>query len=96
MDLKKYHFIGIGGIGMSGLAQILLERGFPVSGSDRSPNYMTEALAKMGATIFPNHAKEHVSSEMTIVYSSDVPVQNPEYQAALQLGCPILHRSDLL
>jgi UDP-N-acetylmuramate--L-alanine ligase len=94
--MKKYHFIGIGGIGMSGLARILLERGLCVSGSDRAPNYMTEALAKLGATIYPNHAKEHVTGDMTIVYSSDVPVHNPEYQAALELGCPILHRSDLL
>lgn len=94
--MNKYHFIGIGGIGMSGLAKILLERSGQVSGSDRAPNYMTESLATMGAVIFPYHARENVSEGMTIVYSSDVPVQNPEYQAALELGCPILHRSDLL
>ncbi len=93
---KKFHFIGIGGIGMSGLARILLEKKALVSGSDRSPSLITEELGKMGAAICSTHAKENVSCDMSIVYSSDVPSHNPEYQAALQWNCPVLHRSDLL
>lgn len=91
-----YHFIGIGGIGMSGLARILLQQGKPVSGSDIALGYTVEALIKEGATIHKGHSKEHIHPTMTVVYGSDIKLDNPEFLAAKELGCPLLHRADLL
>ncbi len=91
-----YHFIGIGGIGMSGLARILLKRNKHVTGSDIVTNQVIEGLIKEGATIHQGQAKEHVPKGAKVVYSSDINKENPEFQAALQLNCPLLHRSDLL
>ena len=61
-DICNYHFIGIGGIGMSGLARILLQRGETVTGSDMAANYVTESLIKDGATIHIGHAENNVAS----------------------------------
>lgn len=94
--MTHYHFIGIGGIGMSGLARILLERNLPVSGSDIASSYVTEGLVKAGATIAIGHSSENISSNMTIVCTTDIKGNNPEYMEAKRLKCPILHRSDLL
>lgn len=93
---RRCHFIGIGGIGMSGLARILLSRKAQVSGSDISSNYVTEGLTQAGAHVFLGHSEKHIAPDMTIIYSSDIKKDNPEYQAALQLKCPMLHRADLL
>lgn len=93
---KKCHFIGIGGIGMSGLARILLARKNEVSGSDLASNYVTEELTKSGAQIYYGHAAHHVPQHMTVVYSSDIKESNPEYQQALSLKCDLLHRSEML
>lgn len=92
----KCHFIGIGGIGMSGLARLLLSQHVEVSGSDVASSYVTEGLIQSGAKVYQGHSAHHVSSEMTVIYSSDIKEENPEYQAAISLQCPILHRSDLL
>lgn len=93
---ETYHFIGIGGIGMSALARILLSKKIEVSGSDIAANYITENLAEEGATIKHGQSASHILPKMNVVYSSDIKNDNPEYQAALQLNCRLLHRSDLL
>ena len=94
--LKKYHFIGIGGIGMSALARILLDQKIPVSGSDLASSDNTDQLVQKGALVSTGHAAIHISAEDTVVFSSQIEKNNPEYSAALALQCPLLHRSDLL
>ena len=93
---KKYHFIGIGGIGMSGIAKILLAEKQLVSGSDLSTSEITIALEKLGAHVFKGHSEKNITPDMTIVYNSQINPDNPEFKAAIQYQCPILHRSDLL
>lgn len=93
---KRYHFIGIGGIGMSALAQILLQKGVLVSGSDTSLSPVTEKLQKQGAKIYSDHSEDNVDVPMVIVYNSMIQEDNPEMRAGRRRGCPILHRSDLL
>lgn len=91
-----YHFIGIGGIGMSALARILLQQGYRVSGSDLRASAVTEKLAEIGAKICIGHVNGHVKPGMVVVYATGVDPANPEYCEAKQLGCLVLHRSDLL
>ncbi|MEC7840314.1 MAG: UDP-N-acetylmuramate--L-alanine ligase [Chlamydiota bacterium] len=93
---NKCHFIGIGGIGMSGLARILLDGDAKVTGSDVSPNDIIEGLREKGADVHIGHDAKYINSESTVVYSSGIAVDNPEYQAALTMKCKMLHRSDLL
>ena len=93
---KKYHFIGIGGIGMSALARILLDQKVPVSGSDLNSSDNIDQLIQKGAVVRTGHAATHISAEDTVVFSSQIQKNNPEYCAALALQCPMLHRSDLL
>jgi UDP-N-acetylmuramate--L-alanine ligase len=94
--MNKYHFIGIGGIGMSALARILLQKGACVSGSDRASTEITKGLKALGAQIFERHLAEHVTPEMTLIFSSSIPKNNPEYEKAISLNLPILHRSEML
>ena len=94
--LKKCHFIGIGGIGMSGLARLLLKQNNTVTGSDISDNAVTKRLTQEGAHVHIGHSSAYITPDLTIVYSTDIKETNPEYQAALHLKCKILHRSDLL
>ncbi|WP_075883218.1 UDP-N-acetylmuramate--L-alanine ligase [Candidatus Protochlamydia sp. W-9] len=91
-----YHFIGIGGIGMSGLARILLQQNLRVSGSDIAFNYIIEELIKSGATIYKGHSPSYIASGSTVIYSSDIKTDNPEYLAAKNLQCSLLHRAELL
>lgn len=93
---EKYHFIGIGGIGMSGLARMLLSKNVPVTGSDLAPTYITEGLMREGAKIFIGHYSTNITYDTTVIYSSDIKLDNPEYMEAVRLKCPLLHRSDLL
>lgn len=90
-----YHFIGIGGIGMSALARILLKLGHRVTGSDLSQSSITEELANEGAQIFIGHKEENIR-EGTIIYGTDIKSQNVEFVQAKRLGMPMLHRADLL
>ncbi|HSW72501.1 MAG TPA: UDP-N-acetylmuramate--L-alanine ligase [Chlamydiales bacterium] len=92
----KYHFIGIGGIGMSALARILLQKGEEVSGSDVSTSYYTEKLQKEGAKVFHSHGKENIKAGSRVIYSTMIAEKNPEFQKANELKLEILHRSDLL
>lgn len=93
---SHYHLIGIGGIGMSALAHLLLNRCATVSGSDSSWNATLEDLNKKGAVIYRQQLAKQINSQMTVVYSSDIKLENVEYQAALDCQCRLIHRSDLL
>lgn len=92
----SYHLIGIGGIGMSALAYLLISQGKTVTGSDLSENSMTSQLRQLGASIFIGHAEEHVLSSSIIVYSTDIKEDNPELKQAKKIGCSLIHRSELL
>ena len=92
----EYHFIGIGGIGMSGLAKILLQKGTKVRGSDVAESALTRQLIEQGAEVHIGHAAEHLSQPANVVYNTDIPKDNPEYTQACERGFPILHRSDVL
>ena len=91
-----YHFIAIGGIGMSGLAKYLLEDGHTVSGSDITDSKYVEALRKLGATVYIGHKAENVPEASTVIVSSAIRDTNPELIRAKELGLKIYHRSDLL
>jgi len=96
-SIKKIHFVGIGGIGMSGIAEILLDQGFAVSGSDRSLSEVTERLQKLGATIFEGHKPENVAADVdSLVYSSAVVSDNPEVLEAQRRKIPIVRRAEML
>ena len=92
----SFHFIGIGGIGMSALAHILLQKGSAVSGSDIAKSDVIESLKQSGAQIFRGHNACHICSQKKVVYSSIIFEDNEEMVAAKKLGIPLLHRSDLL
>ena len=91
------HFIGIGGVGMSGLAKILLEKGYKVSGSDLAANETTSKLSSLGATVFHGHHPEHLPASVErVVVSSAIKENNPELQKARALGLSIISRGELL
>ena len=90
------HFIGIGGIGMSGIAEILLQLGYPVQGSDINESKITKRLEKIGGKIFIGHNKNHVSNVDLVVYSSAIDNKNPEILTAKKLSIPLIHRSEML
>ncbi|HID66586.1 MAG TPA: UDP-N-acetylmuramate--L-alanine ligase [Aquificaceae bacterium] len=94
--IKKFHFIGIGGIGMSGIAQILLEMGYKVSGSDIKENRNTELLRKRGAKIFIGHRPQNLGDAQVVVYSSAVKEDNPEIQEARRRNIPVIPRGEML
>ncbi len=91
-----YYFIGIGGIGMSGLARILLQKGERVIGSDAASSYVTDGLVQAGATVYIGHSEEQLPDDATVIYSTEIAATNPEIIKAKRLKLPILHRSDLL
>ena len=93
---RRIHFIGIGGIGMSGIAEILLNLGYRISGSDLRFSPITERLAKMGAACFEGHAAAHIRGADVVVYSSAISPQNPEFAAAKEAGVPLIMRGELL
>ena len=93
---EKYHFIAIGGIGMSGLAKYLLQEGFDVSGSDINDSKYMKELRYLGAKIYIGHDENNVPENCIVVASSAIREDNPEIQKAKKLGLKILHRSDVL
>ncbi len=93
---KKFYFIGIGGIGMSGLAEILLRMGHKVSGSDRQLSEVTEYLVKIGALIHEGHRAEQVKETDFVVYTAAVHENNPELQEAKKRRIPVMRRAELL
>jgi UDP-N-acetylmuramate--alanine ligase len=90
------HLVGIGGIGMSAIARLLLAQGKTVSGSDRQASEITQSLANMGATIYLGHAESNVYSAAALVVSSAITPDNPELTWALNHNLPIWHRSRVL
>ena len=90
------HMIGIGGIGMSALAQILLARGYEVSGSDAQATPLTAKLAALGSRIYVGHAAGHVEGAARVVVSDAIADDNPELLRARELGRPVQRRSELL
>ncbi len=93
---QPVHFVGIGGIGMSGLAEVLLELGYRVSGSDVKLTPITERLTALGAVIHEGHAAENVEGANAIVVSSAVRPDNPEVVEARRRGLPVIPRGELL
>jgi UDP-N-acetylmuramate--alanine ligase len=91
-----YHFIGVGGIGMSAIARILLARGEAVSGSDASASPLLDRLSSEGVRVTIGHAAANVRSAHTVIVSSAIDRRNPEYLAARRNGLPILHRGEML
>lgn len=94
--MKHLHFIGIGGTGMNGLAQVYLQMGYEVSGSDKSISEVTQRLQQLGAKVYQGHAPEHISGADLVVYSSAIVPDNPELVEAKKRNIPIWHRSELL
>ena len=91
------HFIGIGGISMSGLAEILLDRGFRVSGSDAHRSPLTDRLGRMGAEIFIGQSADNIREDIDcVIYTAAIHPDNPEFKAAKEAGIPMLTRAELL
>ena len=93
--IKKVHFVGIGGAGMSALAKILTEKGYEVSGSDIKESAMTGILRDLGAVVYIGQRAENVQNTEAIVVSSAIREENPEVMEAKRLGLKRLHRSDV-
>jgi UDP-N-acetylmuramate--alanine ligase len=93
---QRVHFIGIGGIGMSGIAEILLNLHYPVSGSDLRRSAVTERLATLGATVFEGHAAANVVGASVVVISSAVHENNPEVAEARTRKIPVIQRAEML
>jgi len=94
--IRKIHFVGIGGIGMSGIAEVLLNLGFEVSGSDQKATPVTERLASLGARVFEGHAASHAAEAQVVVVSSAVAADNPEIQEAQRRQIPVIPRAEML
>jgi UDP-N-acetylmuramate--alanine ligase len=92
----RIHFIGVGGSGMSGLAEVLLNMGYQVSGSDLKSTEVTDRLISLGGRVFIGHAASNVAGAQVVVYSSAVKPDNPELSAARTAGVPVIARADML
>ena len=95
-DLGPVHFVGIGGIGMSAIAEIMLRIGYAVQGSDAKASANTERLEKLGAKVFIGHAAEHIEGASALVYTSAVKAENPELTAARDKRIPLVRRAEML
>src|SRR4249919_3206761 len=94
--IQRIHFVGIGGIGMSGIAEVLLNLGYKISGSDLKNSSVTQRLASFGATIFEGHAAGNVAGAEVVVTSSAVALENPEVVEAHRLHIPVIPRAEML
>jgi UDP-N-acetylmuramate--alanine ligase len=94
--IQRIHFVGIGGIGMSGIAEVLLNLGYKVSGSDLKTSAVTQRLASLGATTFEGHAAENMRGAEVVVTSSAVLPDNPEVTEARKLRVPVIQRAEML
>ena len=94
--IKRIHFVGIGGAGMCGIAEVLLNTGYQISGSDIQASKVTRRLEVMGATVFIGHAETNVNGVDVLVCSTAVKSTNPEIAAALELRIPIVPRAEML
>ncbi|MBE7706037.1 MAG: UDP-N-acetylmuramate--L-alanine ligase [Cyanobacteria bacterium SIG30] len=96
MEVDKFHFIAIGGVGQSALAKILLEQGYTVTGSDIQESKYTKLLKDLGAKVYIGHSEDNIQAGFNVVVSSAIKEDNPEIIKARKLGLKILHRSDML
>jgi UDP-N-acetylmuramate--alanine ligase len=94
--IQRIHFVGIGGIGMSGIAEVLLTLGYKVSGSDLKSSSVTERLAEKGAIIFEGHRAENITGAEVVVASSAIRRENPEIAAAHAEHIPVIQRAEML
>ncbi|MDO6460330.1 UDP-N-acetylmuramate--L-alanine ligase [Granulosicoccaceae sp. 1_MG-2023] len=94
--VRRVHFIGIGGVGMGGIAEVMLHSGYEVSGSDQTRNALIQRLEKQGARIFPSHAAGQVEGIDVVVVSSAIPQDNPEVLRARELRIPVVPRAEML
>ncbi len=95
-DATHYHFIGLGGIGMSGLAELLVRQGHPVSGSDLAANALTRKLEDLGVVFFQGHHPDHLGSSGVVVISAAIAADNPELAAARARGLTVISRAEML
>jgi len=96
LDVGAIHFVGIGGIGMSGIAEVLLEHGYTVQGSDLKASKITDRLKKLGAVVFEGQRAENLEGAEVIVISSAIKPGNPELDAARAAGLPVVRRAEML
>jgi UDP-N-acetylmuramate--alanine ligase len=94
--IQRIHFVGIGGIGMSGIAEVLLNLGYKVSGSDLKSSTVTQRLATLGATIFEGHRADNITGAEVVVASSAIALGNPEISQAHTLHIPVIQRAEML
>src|SRR3989304_3760220 len=94
--IKQIHFIGIGGSGMNGIAEVLMNMGYKVTGSDLAESETTRRLKKLGAVIHIGHREDNVRGADCVVYSSDVRKDNPELKEASSRQTPIIPRAEML
>ncbi|MFY0618673.1 UDP-N-acetylmuramate--L-alanine ligase [Shimia sp.] len=95
-DVGAIHFVGIGGIGMSGIAEVLINHGYTVQGSDLKTTKITTRLAEMGATIFEGQRAENLENAQVVVISSAIKPGNPELDEARRKGLPVVRRAEML
>ncbi len=94
--IQRIHFVGIGGIGMSGIAEVLLNLGYKVSGSDLKSSAVTQRLASLGAITFEGHRAENIAGAEVVVTSSAIARDNPEVTEARKLHIPVIQRAEML
>lgn len=94
--VKCIHFVGIGGAGMSGIAEVLLNEGYDISGSDLAENAVTERLKSKGATIYVDHLEDNIKQASVVVVSTAISPENPELVAAKNLRIPVVRRAEML
>ena len=94
--IRRIHFVGIGGVGMCGIAEVLLNQGYQISGSDIRESAVTERLRRMGAEIFIGHAEDNITAANVVVTSTAVNEDNPEVSAARERRIPIVRRAEML
>jgi len=94
--VKRIHFVGIGGAGMGGIAEVLLNEGYQITGSDIGKNQVVTRLTRLGAKISIGHAKENITGASVIVVSTAIDAENPELVAAAELRIPVVRRAEML
>src|SRR5579864_2989599 len=94
--IQRIHFVGIDGIGMSGIAEVLLNLGYKISGSDLKRSSVTDRLKSLGAVTFEGHRTENASGAEVIVISSAIQANNPEVEEAHRLHVPVIQRAEML
>src|SRR5438034_4527081 len=94
--IQRIHFVGIGGIGMSGIAEVLLNLGYKISGSDLKRSTVTDRLQELGAAIFEGHSATNIAGAEVVVTSSAINAGNPEVEEARRLHVPVIPRAEML